>query len=62
MRRSAWRFLFISSDIRNRILISILLLILYRFVAHVPVPGINRLAIEGVMGGSGQGQEEGERA
>ncbi len=56
MRRSAWRFLFISSDIRNRILISILLLILYRFVAHVPVPGVNRLAIEGVMSGSGQGQ------
>ncbi|HUS84835.1 MAG TPA: preprotein translocase subunit SecY [Anaerolineales bacterium] len=56
MRRSAWRFLFISSDIRNRILISVLLLILYRFVAHVPVPGINRAAIEGVMSGSGQGQ------
>jgi preprotein translocase subunit SecY len=56
MRRSAWRFLFISSDIRNRILISLLLLILYRFVAHIPVPGINRLAIEGVMAGSGQGQ------
>ncbi|MGB2894828.1 MAG: preprotein translocase subunit SecY [Anaerolineales bacterium] len=56
MRRSAWRFLFISSDIRNRILISILLLILYRLVAHVPVPGINRAAIEGVMSGSGQGQ------
>jgi len=56
MRRSAWRFLFISSDIRNRILISILLLILYRFVAHIPVPGINRAAIEGVMSGSGQGQ------
>lgn len=56
MRRSTWRFLFISSDIRNRILISIGLLILYRFVAHVPVPGINRLAIEGVMAGSGQGQ------
>lgn len=56
MRRTAWRFLFISSDIRNRVLISLLLLILYRFVAHVPVPGINRLAIEGVMSGSGQGQ------
>ena len=40
----------------HRILISILLLILYRFVAHIPVPGINRLAIEGVMSGSGQGQ------
>ncbi len=56
MRRSAWRFLFISSDIRNRILISLLLLVLYRFVAHIPVPGINSLAIEGVMSGSGQGQ------
>lgn len=56
MRRSAWRFLFISSDIRNRILITIGLLILYRFVAHVPVPGINRVAIEGVLAGSGQGQ------
>ncbi len=56
MRRSTWRFLFISSDIRSRILISLMLLILYRFVAHVPVPGINRLAIEGVMSGSGQGQ------
>ncbi|MDF1500001.1 MAG: preprotein translocase subunit SecY [Anaerolineales bacterium] len=56
MRRSAWRFLFISSDIRNRILITLGLLILYRFVAHIPVPGINRAAIEGVLAGSGQGQ------
>jgi preprotein translocase subunit SecY len=56
MRRSAWRFLFISSDIRNRILLTIGLLILYRLVAHVPVPGVNRAAIAGVLGGSGQGQ------
>jgi preprotein translocase subunit SecY len=56
MRRSAWRFLFISSDIRNRILITLGLLILYRLVAHIPVPGINRAAIESVLAGSGQGQ------
>lgn len=56
MRRSAWRFLFISSDIRNRILLSLGLLILYRLVSHVPVPGVNRAAIQSVLSGSGQGQ------
>jgi preprotein translocase subunit SecY len=54
MKRSAWRFLFLSPDIRNRLLISIMLLILYRLVAHVPVPGVNRDAIAGVLGGQGQ--------
>lgn len=54
MKRSAWRFLFISTDIRNRLLISVGLLIIYRFVAHVPVPGVNREAIAGVLGGQGQ--------
>jgi preprotein translocase subunit SecY len=54
MRRSAWRFLFLSADIRNRLLISLILLILYRLVAHVPVPGVNRDAIAGVLTGQGQ--------
>ncbi|TET80500.1 MAG: preprotein translocase subunit SecY [Anaerolineales bacterium] len=54
MRRSIWRFLFISADIRNRLLISVGLLVIYRFVAHVPVPGVNREAIAGVLGGQGQ--------
>ena len=54
MKRSAWRFLFVSADIRNRLLISIGLLVIYRFVAHVPVPGVNREAIAGVLGGQGQ--------
>jgi preprotein translocase subunit SecY len=31
-----------------------MLLIVYRLVAHVPVPGVNREAIAGVLGGSGQ--------
>jgi preprotein translocase subunit SecY len=56
MRRSTLRFLFISSDIRNRILITLLLLVIYRFVAVIPVPGVNRVAIQSVLSGSGQGQ------
>lgn len=56
MRRSMFRFLFISSDIRNRILITLLLLVIYRFVAVIPVPGVNRVAIQSVLSGSGQGQ------
>jgi preprotein translocase subunit SecY len=54
MKRSAWRFLIISTDIRNRLLISVALLIVYRLVAHVPVPGVDRQAIAGVLGGQGQ--------
>jgi preprotein translocase subunit SecY len=56
MKRSPWRFLWISADIRNRLLITLLLLVIYRFAAHVPVPGINRQAILEVLTGSGVGQ------
>ncbi len=55
MKRSAWRFLFISADIRNRLLISLALLILYRLVAHVPVPGVNRSAIDAILTAGGAG-------
>jgi preprotein translocase subunit SecY len=30
--------------------------VIYRFVAVIPVPGVNRVAIQGVLSGSGQGQ------
>lgn len=56
MKKSAWRFLWISKDIRNRLLITVGLLVIYRLAAHVPVPGINRDAIAGVLQGSGSGQ------
>jgi len=56
MKRSPWRFLLISADIRNRLLITALLLVIYRFAAHVPVPGINRAAIVEVLSGTGAGQ------
>jgi preprotein translocase subunit SecY len=56
MRRSALRFLWISPDIRNRLLITLALLIIYRLAAHVPVPGVDREAIAGILAGAGGGQ------
>jgi preprotein translocase subunit SecY len=56
MKRSAWRFLWVSPEIRNRLLITLALLGIYRLAAHVPVPGIDRAAIAGVLGAAGTGQ------
>jgi preprotein translocase subunit SecY len=55
MKRSAWRFLFLSADIRNRLLITLVLLIIYRFAAHVPVPGVDRQAIAEIFNQAGGG-------
>jgi preprotein translocase subunit SecY len=54
--RRFFRFLVISDEIRNRLLITLGLLVLYRLVAHVPVPGVNRAAIASILGQSGAGQ------
>jgi len=56
MRRSAFRFLFLSNEIRNRLLISLGLLVIYRFAAHVPVPGVDREAIASIFDQAGGGQ------
>ncbi len=56
MRRSIWRFLFVSEDIRNRLLITFVLLVIYRLAAHVPAPGINRLAVQRIFNQGGSGQ------
>ena len=53
MRRSPWRFLLISPDIRNRLLFTGLILIIYRFAAHVPVPNVNRAALLELFGAQG---------
>ena len=55
MKRSAWRYLWTSQDIRKKLLITILLLVIYRFAANIPVPGINREVIRSIssMGGAG---------
>jgi preprotein translocase subunit SecY len=42
MKRSAWRYLWTSKDIRRKLLISLALLAIYRFASNVPVPGIDR--------------------
>lgn len=56
MRRSIWRFLFVSEDIRNRLLITFGLLVIYRLAAHVPAPGIDRAAVQQIFGQGGTGQ------
>jgi preprotein translocase subunit SecY len=40
-RFSAWRYLWKSEDIRSKLLITLGILVIYRFAANVPVPGIN---------------------
>lgn len=50
MKKSAWRYLWTSVDIRKKLLITLALLILYRFAANIPVPGINRDVIAGIFG------------
>jgi preprotein translocase subunit SecY len=52
MKRSAWRYLWTATDIRNRLLITLGLLLLYRLASHVPVPGVNRTALASVLAGS----------
>ena len=55
MKRSPWRFLLISPDIRNRLLITLGLLVIYRLAAHMPVPGVDRAQIQQILGQAGSG-------
>ncbi len=42
MKRSAWRYLWKSGDIRKKLLITFLILVIYRLVSNLPVPGVDR--------------------
>ena len=55
MKRSAWRYLWTAADIRNRLLLTLGLLLLYRLASHVPVPGVNREAVSQIMAGGATG-------
>lgn len=55
MKRSAWRYLWKSEDIRNKLLITLLLLILYRMAANIPVPGVNREVLSNLTSFTGAG-------
>lgn len=49
MKRSAWRYLWKSEDIRKKLLITLALLVLYRLAANIPVPGINSELIRSLV-------------
>jgi preprotein translocase subunit SecY len=55
MKRSPWRYLWSAQDIRRKLLITLLILLIYRLAAHVPVPGANKLAIEAILARGGAG-------
>ncbi|MBN1538034.1 MAG: preprotein translocase subunit SecY [Anaerolineales bacterium] len=54
-QRSAWRYLWAAQDIRRKLLITLGLLAIFRFAAHIPVPGVNREAIANIMASGGVG-------
>ncbi len=45
MKRSPWRYLWKSEDIRKKLLVTFFLLVLYRMAANIPVPGINQTVL-----------------
>jgi preprotein translocase subunit SecY len=49
MKRSAWRYLWTAKDIRRKLLITLLILAIYRLASHVPVPGADRTVIQAVL-------------
>jgi preprotein translocase subunit SecY len=57
MKRSSWRYLWSAHDIRRKLLVTIMLLAIYRLAAHVPVPGVNRAALASIFaaGSAGSG-------
>jgi preprotein translocase subunit SecY len=55
MKRSAWRYIWSAHDIRRKILITILILAIYRFASHIPVPGANLEVIRQALAGGGAG-------
>jgi preprotein translocase subunit SecY len=57
MKRSSWRYLWSAHDIRRKLLVTILLLAIYRLAAHVPVPGVDRAALASIFaaGSAGSG-------
>ncbi len=53
MKRSAWRYLWKSEDIRKKLLITLMLLVLYRLAANIPVPGINHTVLKSLSTAGG---------
>ena len=43
---SAWRYIFKSEDIRRMLVVTILLLVIYRLAANIPAPGIDTAVLQ----------------
>src|SRR5664280_2608759 len=50
---SGWRYLWTSQDIRRKLFITLVLLVIFRLAANVPVPGINGAALKTLLTSSG---------
>src|SRR5512136_2782177 len=46
---SGWRYLWKSQDIRRKLMVTLILLVIYRLAANVPVPGIDGAALKTLM-------------
>lgn len=57
MKRSNWRYLWTAHDIRRKLLITFLILAIYRLVSHVPVLGADPAVIKQIMGAGGAGSQ-----
>jgi len=57
MKRSNWRYLWTAHDIRRKLLITLLLLAIYRLAAHIPVPGANPQVIQQFIAGGSPGSQ-----
>lgn len=49
--RNTWRL----PDVRNKLLFTIFILVVYQFAAHIPVIGVDREALQSVFSGAGAG-------
>ncbi len=57
MKRSNWRYLWTAHDIRRKLLITFLLLAIYRLAAHIPVPGADPTVIRNFIEGGSAGSQ-----
>ncbi len=57
MKRSNWRYLWTAHDIRKKLLITFLILAIYRLAAHIPVPGANPEVIQRFVAGGSPGSQ-----
>ncbi len=51
----AMRNAFRLPDLRRRLLYTLFIILIYQFAAHIPVPGVNRTALDSLLNGSGAG-------